>query len=339
MLDMAIASCRDPEPADVGEELETIGIGAVGGRRAARQRGRRTPGDRPRLPIQRARRDRAGRRLVSPPALAPPPGGGGRPRSDPPGPPARRSPPASAAARAHPQTALERLLATSSDSPASRPGGDQRPGGPRRAPRRARAAARSAGCRPHRAPARRLGACGERAAGRPRRSAWRTSSSTPLAVAFSTRRLHAQGVVVERDDGRVAELARPRSRARPSRSRRRAGAPRAGPRRTAPAAAADTAWWSRERRCRRPDRGRSRPPGARGRRPRTAPTGAGTRIAGISGRPGVGGGGATSTGRWKLRQRSLQSSATSVVWMSTSAPPEPAAAFSSGRLGSSPGAP
>ncbi len=66
MLDMAIAACRDPEPGDVGEALEAIAralsaaasmLGDEDGVRA---------GDRPRVPLDRARRHRdSRRRLIS----------------------------------------------------------------------------------------------------------------------------------------------------------------------------------------------------------------------------------------------------------------------------------
>ena len=66
MLDMALAACRDPEPGDVGEALETIGAALSAAATLVERRGRRARGDRPRLPRDRARRDRDPRPRLTP---------------------------------------------------------------------------------------------------------------------------------------------------------------------------------------------------------------------------------------------------------------------------------
>ena len=65
MLDMALAACRDPEPGDVGEALETIGSALERRFGAAAEQRRRAPRDRPGLPGDRPRRDRAARGRLS----------------------------------------------------------------------------------------------------------------------------------------------------------------------------------------------------------------------------------------------------------------------------------
>ena len=66
MLDMAIAACRDPEPGCDGEALETIGAAlAAADRLLGDPRGWRAGIDRPRLPGDRARRDRDPRRVAA----------------------------------------------------------------------------------------------------------------------------------------------------------------------------------------------------------------------------------------------------------------------------------
>ena len=132
------------------------------------------------------------------------------------------------------------------------------------------------------------------------------------------RRLDARRVVVERHHRIPAEPGRrDREHARPA-----AEVEKPAARRPARASARGTAAWSRGRRSRTPapGRSRSRPP------PQPPPPTAGGREPASS-----------TSGRWNDRHRSSQSSATSDVRTSTSAPPP--AAVRSGSAGSSPGAP
>ena len=67
MLDMAIAACRDPQPGRRRRGARDDRHGAGAAETPARRGGRRAPGDRPRLPRDRARGHRAARpRLIRP---------------------------------------------------------------------------------------------------------------------------------------------------------------------------------------------------------------------------------------------------------------------------------
>ena len=155
-----------------------------------------------------------------------------------------------------------------------------------------------------------------RSAGR----AERTSSRHAVDARVVERRLDARRVVVERQPPDPSRAGRPRSRARPSRSRGR------GTRRPAGRAASISSRHSRVVAC------------------APVPNACAGSITMSTGAPTGGShGGRTASrspstsGRWNSRHRSAQSSATSVVRTSTSA--SPAAAVRSGSAGSSPGAP
>ncbi len=164
-------------------------LGAGGGGRAARQRGGRAPGDRPRLPLQRAALRRSSPGLDS--DGVEPDGCPARPRL------ARRS-------RSRIPRRPWKARTTCRPRRSSRPAGDQVPRwlGERRGELEEQRL-QEVGDHDAAARARVEGA----AARRSRRSAWRTSSSTPLTVAFGARGRDALGVVVE-------TRARARSRAR-----------------------------------------------------------------------------------------------------------------------------
>ena len=205
MLDMALAACRDPEPGDVGEALETIGAALSAAASCSASEDGVRAGDRPRLPLDRARRDRA------PGPRAEPRRGGACAQ-------ASRRAARSASTAAHSplsrrsRSRMPEALARTRRRPrrpprASSPAAISCAGAPGSIARRARAAAGAAGSRARR-PARRApsGRAEPRQRARARRSKRRTSIATPLTAAFARAACDALALVVEREHRREAEL-------------------------------------------------------------------------------------------------------------------------------------
>ena len=323
-----------PQPGDDGEALETIGAALGAAKSLVGRAGRRAPGDRPRVPRDRARGDRDPRRARPPRGARSPIRRLGAVTDEPHG-----SPLAVAARAARACRALARTRATSSTCARSSPPAIRCAGAWPSVLGAARAAAGAAGSRAPRATLRRIGVAEPRQRLGAQVEAAQLDARSPLTAAFYARGIDALAIVVERQHRREAEPAAaiastpepvPTSSSGPRAPARRRPARAAARRhsRVVAWAPVPNAW---------PGSITISCDGPRARRAAAAPT-AGARAAPAArARRAARRGGSISTGRWNCFQRSCQSSAVSLVEISTSA--SPAAALRSGRAGSSPGAP